>query len=92
MQPVSLTPVTPVETRGNGGKLPPVLLTPVVHVDLRISPRIFAKIRNDPNAIFRGFGKMLYEKKTEAKNLVTLSLYAAENSNICISTGFLSPD
>jgi hypothetical protein len=29
----------------------------VVHVDLRISPRIFEKIRNDPNAIFRGLGE-----------------------------------
>jgi hypothetical protein len=27
-----------------GGDLPPVSLTPVVHLDLRISPRIFEKI------------------------------------------------
>jgi hypothetical protein len=27
-----------------GGNLPPVSLTPVVHLDLRISPRIFEKI------------------------------------------------
>jgi hypothetical protein len=27
-----------------GGNLPPVSLTPVVHLDLRISPRIFKKI------------------------------------------------
>jgi hypothetical protein len=27
-----------------GGNLPPVLLTPLVHLDLRISPRIFEKI------------------------------------------------
>jgi hypothetical protein len=32
---VSLTPVA---------NLPPVSLTPVVHLDLRISPRIFEKI------------------------------------------------
>jgi hypothetical protein len=31
-----------------------VSLTPVVHLDLRISPRIFEKIRNDPNVIIRG--------------------------------------
>jgi hypothetical protein len=55
-------------TRGTGGKilppvslipvanLPPVSLTPVVHLDLRISPRIFEKIRNDPNVIIRGLG------------------------------------
>jgi hypothetical protein len=37
-----------------GSNLPPVSLTPVVHLDLQISPRIFEKIRNDPNIIFRG--------------------------------------
>ncbi len=45
---VSLTPVA---------NLPPVSLTPVVHLDLRISPRIFAKFRNDPNVIIRGLGE-----------------------------------
>jgi hypothetical protein len=29
--------------------LPPVSLTPVANLELRISPRIFEKIRNDPN-------------------------------------------
>jgi hypothetical protein len=48
LPPVSLTPVA---------NLPPVSLTPVVHFDLRISPRIFEKIRNDPNVIFRGLGE-----------------------------------
>jgi hypothetical protein len=40
-----------------GGNLPPVSLTPVVHLDLRISPRSFEKSRNDPNVIFRGLGE-----------------------------------
>jgi hypothetical protein len=40
-----------VDTDGN---LPPVSLTPVVNLDLRLSLRIFEKIRNDPNVIFRG--------------------------------------
>ncbi len=42
-----------------GGNLPPVSLTPVenLHLDLRISPQIFEKIRNDPNVIFRGLGE-----------------------------------
>jgi hypothetical protein len=40
-----------------GGNLPPVSLTPVVHLDLRISPRIFEKIRNDLNVIIRGLGE-----------------------------------
>jgi hypothetical protein len=33
---------------------PPVSLTPVVHLDLQISPRIFDKIWNNPNVISRG--------------------------------------
>jgi hypothetical protein len=45
-----------------GGNLPPVSLTPLVHLDLRISPRIFEKIRNDPNVIIRGLGKVIREK------------------------------
>ncbi len=57
-----------------GGNLPPVSLTPVVHLDLRISPRIFEKIRNDSNVIIRGLGEGDSWKKPEAKNLVTLSL------------------
>ncbi len=43
-------------------------LTPVVNLDLRISPQIFEKIGNGPNSI------LIHEKKPEAKNLVTLSL------------------
>ncbi len=43
MPPVSLTPVAN--------------LPPVVHLDLRISPRIFEKIRNYPNVTFRGSGE-----------------------------------
>jgi hypothetical protein len=38
-----------VDTGGNlppVANLPPVSLTPVVHLDLRISPRIVEKIRN----------------------------------------------
>jgi len=54
--------------------LPPVSLTPVVRLDLRISPQIFEKIWNDPNVIIRGLGKGDLWKKLEAKNLMTLSL------------------
>jgi hypothetical protein len=32
-------------------------LTPVVNLVLRISPRIFEKIRNGPNCIIRGLGE-----------------------------------
>jgi hypothetical protein len=37
--------------------LPPVSTTPVVNLDLRISSRIFEKIRNGPNGILRGLGE-----------------------------------
>ena len=65
LPPVSLTPVA---------NLPPVSLIPVVHLGLRISPRIFEKIQNGPNAILWGWGEADLSKKPEAKNLVTLSL------------------
>ena len=54
--------------------LPTVSLTPVANLELRISPRIFEKIRNDPNDIIKGLGETYSRKKPEAKNLVTLSL------------------
>jgi hypothetical protein len=31
-------------------------LTPVANLELRISPRIFEKIRNESNGILRGLG------------------------------------
>jgi hypothetical protein len=37
-----------------GGNMPPVLLIPVVTLELAISPRIFEKIRKGPNGILRG--------------------------------------
>ncbi len=37
--------------------LPLVSMTPVVHIELRISPPIFEKIRNGPNSILRGLGE-----------------------------------
>ncbi len=55
-------------------QLPPVSLTPVANLKLRISPRIFEKIQNDPNGIRRGLGETDSWKKQEAENLVTLSL------------------
>jgi hypothetical protein len=37
--------------------LPPVSRTPVVNLELRISPRILEKIRNSPNEILWGWGE-----------------------------------
>jgi hypothetical protein len=53
----------------NGGKI-----CHRCHLDSRISPRNFEKIRNGLNGILWGWGKLIHEKKPEAKNLVTLSL------------------
>jgi hypothetical protein len=58
LPPVSMTLVA---------NLPPVSTTPVVHLDLRISLRIFEKIRNDPNVIIRGLGKVIHEKNLKQK-------------------------
>jgi hypothetical protein len=44
------------------------------NLELRISPRIFEKIRNGPDGIIRGLGETDSRKKPEAKNLLTLSL------------------
>ncbi len=54
--------------------LPPVSLTPVENLELGIPPRIFEKIRNDPNGILRGLGETDSWTKPEVENLVTLSL------------------
>ncbi len=45
-----------------------------LHLELRISPRIFEKIRNGHNGILRGSGETDSWKKPEVENLVTLSL------------------
>ncbi len=71
--PISTTPawcqnllsvsLTPVEN------LPPVSLILVVHLDFWISPRIFDKIWNDPDVIFRGLGEDdLWKKNLKQKN------------------------
>ncbi len=45
--------------------LPPVSTTPVVHLELRISPRIFEKIRNGPNGIHTQ--GLIHEKNQKSK-------------------------
>jgi hypothetical protein len=53
--PVSLIPAAILPLVAN--------LTQVVHLDLRI----FEKILNDPNVIFRGLGKVIHEKNLKQK-------------------------
>jgi hypothetical protein len=59
---VTTTPAVLVALVAN---LPTVSLIPVMHLDLRISPRIFGKIRNGPNVIFRGLEEIIYEKRSK---------------------------
>jgi hypothetical protein len=59
LPPASLTPAAnlPPVSLIPAANLPPVSLIPVVHLDLRISPRIFEKIRNGHNGILWGWGE-----------------------------------
>jgi hypothetical protein len=54
--------------------LPQVSMTPLVHLELRISLQIFDKIPNGPNGIIRGLGETDPCRKPEAENLVAPSL------------------
>ncbi len=74
--------------------LPLVSLTPVANLELRISQRIFEKIRNGPNGILWGWGETDSWKEPEAKNLVNCPfnnfLKSAPNS-ITICSGMSHP-
>ncbi len=53
--------------------LPPVSLTPVANLELRISLRIFEQIRNDPNGVLRGLGETdSYAFHLGRKNLLNI--------------------
>ncbi len=54
--------------------LPPVLTTPVVHLELGISPRIFEKIWNSPNGILRGLGETYSWKNQKSNSRDTVPL------------------
>ncbi len=54
--------------------LPPLSTTPVVHLELRISPRIFEKFETALMVYSGAWGKLIHEKKLEVENLGTLSL------------------
>jgi hypothetical protein len=79
--------------------LPPVSLTPVANLELRITPRIFKKIRNDPNGIIRGLGETDSRKKTRSKksrDTVPLrsssDLPVGQLSNLSLEALHLLPD
>jgi hypothetical protein len=55
--------------------LSPVSTTPVVHLELRISPRIFEKFESAiPYGDIEGLGGNRFMKKPDVENLVSLSL------------------
>ncbi len=51
---------------------------PVVHLELRISPPIFEKIRNGPIGILRGLGELIHEKNRSQKSRDTVPLRQAQ--------------
>jgi hypothetical protein len=55
-------------------RLLPVSTTPVEHLELRISPRIFKKFETALLVYSRAWGKQIHEKKQKSKIFVTLSL------------------
>jgi hypothetical protein len=72
LPPVSLIPVANLPlVSTTQGELVAKFATGVIDtggaLDLRISPRIFEKIRNDPNVIIRGLGKVIHEKNLKQK-------------------------
>ncbi len=84
--PVSLIPVVichryQQHQRNRWQNFLPVLLIQMVHHDLQISTWIFEKIRNDTGVIFRGLEEDDSWKKSEARNLVTLSLWGRKNKD-----------
>jgi hypothetical protein len=56
----------------------------VVHLDLRISPQIFEKIRNGPNGILWGWGKLIHEKIRSKKSRDTVPLKRPCPYKFCI--------
>ncbi len=58
-KPLILFPLFATGVNDTSGNLEPMSLIQVVHHDLRKSPRIFQKVRDDTDVIFRGLGEDL---------------------------------
>jgi hypothetical protein len=48
--------------------MPPVSTTPLVHLELRISPRIFEKFETDLMVYSGAWGKLIHEKTRSRKS------------------------
>jgi hypothetical protein len=71
--------------------LPPVSATPVVHLELRISPRIFEKIRNGSVGILRVLGEMIHEKNRSRKSRGTVLCLGLWRSRVFFYLNLLFP-
>ncbi len=72
--------------------LPPVSLTPLANLELRISPWIFEKIRYGLNGILRGWGETDFMKRTRSKksrDTVPLTQAASRAVSSCLSDRLL---
>jgi hypothetical protein len=65
LPPVPLVSLTPV------ANLPLMLLIPVGHLELLISPRICEKIQNDPTFFSGAWGSMVQEKNLKQKKSIS---------------------
>jgi hypothetical protein len=61
--------------------LPPVSLTPVANLELRIPPRIKKKFETDLMVYSGAWGKLIPEKKPEVENHVTAGIKYLPSSN-----------
>jgi hypothetical protein len=59
----------------------------VVHLDLQISPQTFEKIRNGPNGILWGWGKLIHEKNQKQKSRDTIPLRGREKNRNSVGKG-----
>jgi hypothetical protein len=66
-----------------GGNLSPVSLTPMVHLDLRISPRIFEKFERVLMGYSGAGGKLIHKKNQKQK----ISSYCPFKANLNLEPG-----
>jgi hypothetical protein len=73
--------------------LPTLSTTPMVHLELRISPQILKKLEMALMVYSGAWEKLIHEKKPEVENLVTLSLLGPrEMKNFFAVLEYVFPD
>jgi hypothetical protein len=85
-----LLPYFAIRVVDTGGKLPPVSLTPVVHLDLRISPQISKKFETVLMGHSGAGGKLTHEKTRSKKSRDTVPLIDERDMGTrAMFTGFI---